>query len=85
MSSDKHQQDKPETAHASQTTARIHPWEQGDVVVIYDDHDIGFILARTLEKMGLPSGERLVPERYTEPAEGTRFPARRGRSEDGRR
>jgi len=52
MYGDRYQQDNPETAHTSQTTARTHQRERSDVVLVYDDPDISFILAHTLEKMG---------------------------------
>jgi len=52
MSRDEHQQDSREARYASQTTDRVPQRTRSGVVVIYDDPDIGFILARTLEKMG---------------------------------
>jgi len=52
MSLDEYQQDSPETGQASQTTNRTHQGDRNNVVLIYNDCDIGFILARTVEKSG---------------------------------
>ena len=52
MSQDDHHQDSPKTAHKSQTTDQVPQRARSGVAVVYDDLDFGFILARTLEKMG---------------------------------
>lgn len=52
VSWDEHQQNSPETAHASETMDGTPLMERSDTVVVYDNRDTAFILARTLGQMG---------------------------------
>lgn len=52
MYGDGRQPDSTDATHASQPAYRTWQRSESDIVVVYDDPDIGFIIARALEKIG---------------------------------